>query len=57
MTRERYSRQTLFKGIGANGQNKISQKHVLIIGMGALGTHVAEGLVRAGINTLTIVDR
>ncbi|MEB6609678.1 ThiF family adenylyltransferase [Staphylococcus borealis] len=57
MTRERYSRQTLFKGIGANGQNKISQKHVLIVGMGALGTHVAEGLVRAGINTLTIVDR
>ena len=25
--------------------------------MGALGTHVAEGLVRAGIRELTIVDR
>ena len=25
--------------------------------MGALGTHLAEGLVRAGINKLTIVDR
>lgn len=49
MTSERYSRQTLFKGIGYEGQQKISQKHVLIVGMGALGTHVAEGLVRAGI--------
>ena len=46
MTSERYSRQTLFKGIGYEGQQKISQKHVLIVGMGALGTHV-EGLVRA----------
>ena len=42
MTSERYSRQTLFKGIGYEGQQKISQKHVLIVGMGALGTHVAE---------------
>ena len=41
MTSERYSRQTLFKGIGYEGQQKISQKHVLIVGMGALGTHVA----------------
>ncbi|MBE7331817.1 ThiF family adenylyltransferase [Staphylococcus haemolyticus] len=57
MTSERYSRQTLFKGIGYEGQQKISQKHVLIVGMGALGTHVAEGLVRAGIKTLSIVDR
>lgn len=57
MTSERYSRQTLFKGIGHEGQQKISQKHVLIVGMGALGTHVAEGLVRAGIKTLSIVDR
>ena len=41
MTSERYSRQTLFKGIGYEGQQKISQKHVLIVGMGALGTHVS----------------
>ncbi|MCE5090053.1 molybdopterin biosynthesis protein MoeB [Staphylococcus devriesei] len=57
MTTGRYSRQTLFKGIGVLGQEKIEQKHVLIVGMGALGTHVAEGLVRAGIKKLTIVDR
>lgn len=54
---ERYSRQILFKNIGVEGQEKISQKHVLIIGMGALGTHLADGLVRAGVRKLTIVDR
>ena len=57
MTQERYSRQILFKDIGEHGQQTINQKHVLIVGMGALGTHVAEGLVRAGIRELTIVDR
>jgi molybdopterin/thiamine biosynthesis adenylyltransferase len=35
----------LFKDIGEHGQQTINQKHVLIVGMGALGTHVAEGLV------------
>ena len=57
MTQERYSRQILFEDIGEHGQQTINQKHVLIVGMGALGTHVAEGLVRAGIQELTIVDR
>lgn len=54
MSQERYSRQILFKQIGEIGQNKINQKCALIIGMGALGTHVAEGLVRAGIAKLII---
>lgn len=39
------------------GQLKIRKKHVLVIGAGALGTGSAEGLVRAGIGKLTIVDR
>ncbi len=54
---ERYSRQELFTPIGAEGQQKIRNKHVLIVGAGALGTGSAEGLVRAGIGKLTIVDR
>ena len=54
---ERYSRQKLFTSIGEAGQQKISQKHVLVIGAGALGTGNAEALVRAGIRKLTIVDR
>ncbi len=54
---ERYSRQELFGPIGKEGQDKISSKHVLIIGAGALGTGVAEALVRAGVGKLTIADR
>lgn len=32
---ERYSRQILFSGVGEEGQRKIREKHVLIIGAGA----------------------
>ncbi|WP_080872773.1 MoeB/ThiF family adenylyltransferase [Oceanobacillus timonensis] len=53
----RYSRQTLFKPIGEGGQEKIRNKHVLILGCGALGTANAENLVRAGIGKLTMIDR
>lgn len=54
---DRYSRQELFAPIGKAGQQKISAKHVFIVGAGALGTANAEALVRAGIGKLTIVDR
>jgi len=54
---DRYSRQELFAPIGKEGQSKISNSHALIIGAGALGTGLAESLVRAGIGKLTIVDR
>jgi molybdopterin/thiamine biosynthesis adenylyltransferase len=57
MMNDRYSRQTLFSQIGEQGQQRIADKHVLIIGAGALGTGNAESLVRAGVGKLTIVDR
>ena len=57
MNEERYSRQILFSPIGREGQKRIRDKHVLVIGAGALGTGNAEVLVRAGIGKLTIVDR
>ncbi|MFJ7661357.1 thiazole biosynthesis adenylyltransferase ThiF [Lysinibacillus sp. NPDC097162] len=53
----RYSRQQLFNPIGQTGQAAIQQKHVLIIGAGALGSASAEALVRAGIGKLTLIDR
>ncbi|MES5953470.1 thiazole biosynthesis adenylyltransferase ThiF [Bacillus fungorum] len=53
----RYSRQELFFPIGEEGQRKIREKHVLIIGAGALGSANAEMFVRAGVGTVTIVDR
>lgn len=54
---DRYSRQVLFPGIGKDGQAKISRKHVLIIGAGALGSGNAEVLTRAGVGKITIIDR
>ncbi len=57
MTEQRYSRQILFSGIGAEGQERLSRGRVLLVGCGALGSVMAEILVRAGIGTLTIADR
>lgn len=53
----RYSRQTLFKPVGQAGQEQLSKAHVVIIGCGALGSSIAETLVRAGVGRLTIADR
>ncbi|SFP86854.1 ThiF family adenylyltransferase [Salibacterium halotolerans] len=53
----RYSRQTMFSGIGRNGQNLLLEKHVLIVGAGALGSAASETLARAGVGRITIIDR
>ena len=57
MSDTRYSRQILFSGIGAGGQKMLERSHVLLVGCGALGSVMAEILVRAGIGRLTIADR
>jgi molybdopterin-synthase adenylyltransferase len=54
---ERYSRQVLFAGIGAEGQKKLSTAHVAIAGCGATGAAAASLLARAGVGTLTLIDR
>jgi adenylyltransferase/sulfurtransferase len=54
---ERYSRQILFKGIGAAGQRRLLGSRALIVGCGALGTAQAESLSRAGVGKLRIADR
>jgi adenylyltransferase/sulfurtransferase len=54
---ERYSRQILFDGIGAEGQRRLLDSRALIIGCGALGTAQAEALARAGVGSLRLVDR
>ena len=53
---ERFSRQIVLKDIGLLGQKKILSSKVLIIGVGGLGSPVAEFLSRAGIGSLGIVD-
>ncbi|HVW78654.1 MAG TPA: ThiF family adenylyltransferase [Alloacidobacterium sp.] len=54
---DRYSRQILFPGIGAEGQQKLAAAHVAIVGCGATGAAAASLLARAGIGTLTLIDR
>ncbi|WP_054859658.1 ThiF family adenylyltransferase [Gracilibacillus sp. JCM 18860] len=54
---DRYHKQMLFKPIGEHGQALLGEKHVLIIGCGALGSSIAEMLTRAGIGKLTLIDR
>ncbi|MDP4098634.1 ThiF family adenylyltransferase [Paenibacillus sp. P96] len=54
---DRYSRQERFAPFGREGQRKLQTSHALIIGAGALGTGIAETLVRSGIGTITIADR
>lgn len=53
----RYHRQMLLPGIGEAGQRRLADAHALLVGCGALGTVIADALVRAGIGTLTIIDR
>ncbi len=54
---ERYARQVCFPGIGEIGQARLRSAHGVLVGCGALGTVLANVLVRAGVGRLTIVDR
>ena len=56
-TRERYSRQILFTEIGEQGQERLRGSSAVVVGCGALGTALANLLVRAGVGRLRIVDR
>ncbi len=57
LVNDRYSRQILLKNIQEAGQKKLTKSHVVVIGCGALGTTIANNLVRGGIGNITIVDR
>jgi len=53
----RYSRQVLFPGIGADGQCKLAASAVAIVGCGATGSALASLLARAGVGRIRILDR
>src|SRR5436190_472513 len=53
----RYHRQTLLAQIGSAGQERLARSCVLLVGCGALGSVIAEQLVRAGVGFLRVVDR
>ena len=53
----RYSRQVKFPGIGVEGQRKLRDATAVLVGVGALGSWLAEILVRAGVGRLFLADR
>jgi len=54
---ERYSRQMRFPGVGVEGQRRLAASRVTLCGCGALGTVLANALVRAGVGFLRVIDR
>ncbi|HUO83508.1 MAG TPA: ThiF family adenylyltransferase [Thermoanaerobaculia bacterium] len=59
---DRHSRHRLFQPIGDQGQETIANARITLVGCGALGSHAAALLVRAGVGTgdrgwLRIIDR
>ncbi len=54
---ERYSRQIRFYGMTEAGQRKLLDARVTLCGCGALGTVLANALVRAGVGHLRLIDR
>lgn len=54
---DRYSRQVILPNIGEEGQKTLLKSKIIIIGCGALGTVVANNLVRAGVGKISIIDR
>jgi len=52
----RYSRHILLDELGPDAQQKFAEAHVVVVGMGGLGTPAAQFLAAAGIGTLTLCD-
>jgi len=54
---DRYARQVVFGPIGHEGQARLGQTRVAVVGLGALGTVSASQLVRAGVGYVRCIDR
>ena len=53
---QRYSRHIIMPQVGSNGQRKLLDAKVLIVGAGGLGSPIAVYLALAGVGTIGIVD-
>ncbi|GIU70770.1 MAG: hypothetical protein KatS3mg003_0249 [Candidatus Nitrosocaldaceae archaeon] len=54
---ERYSRQIMLEGIGYDGQLKLRDARICVVGVGGLGSPIATQLTAMGIGHLRIIDR
>ncbi|HLP03884.1 MAG TPA: HesA/MoeB/ThiF family protein [Paludibacter sp.] len=54
--KERYNRHIIMHGFGEEGQAKLKNAKVLVVGAGGLGCPVMQYLVAAGVGTIGIVD-
>ena len=54
---DRYSRQVMLEEIGYQGQLKLKQSKVCVVGVGGLGNPIVTRLAAMGVGTLRIVDR
>ena len=54
---DRYSRQVMLEQIGYQGQLKLKQAKVCVVGVGGLGNPITARLVAMGVGKLRIVDR
>ena len=53
----RYCRQSILPEIGMEGQRRLNDSRVVIVGLGAMGSSAANFLVRAGIGQVVLIDR
>ena len=52
----RYSRQVLLPGLGSEGQRRLKNARVLVVGAGGLGSPVLTYLTAAGVGSISVVD-
>jgi molybdopterin/thiamine biosynthesis adenylyltransferase len=57
MSAGRYHKQILLPGVGDAGQARLREAAVAVVGCGALGCAIADLLVRAGVGSVTLIDR
>ncbi|MFA6363201.1 ThiF family adenylyltransferase [Methanoregula sp.] len=57
IARDRYCRQSILPEIGLEGQRRLGESRAVIVGLGAMGSSVANTLVRAGVGHVVLIDR